>query len=303
MKLYNKIVLTTIFCVAIGIAGYAQLPDSILLKMMPEIPSELSEPAQRADYLALHYWDKYNFNDVSFLQKDYLLEQSLVDYLGLLSIVSETTMDNSIKSLMKKAEKGHEAYLLLLKLSEKYLYESSSPIYDEEKLIPFLQYAVQSSSLNDNEKLRPNFVLEGILKNRRGHVSNDFTYTLVNKNTEAMHSIEADYTLLYFNDPGCEDCLELTKQLIASTVINDLISKGKLKILTIYTSDNIKEWEEHASIIPDTWLYSRDAEQKINTEGIYNIKHFPTIYLLGKEKKVLLKDTTFENLESYFKKS
>ena len=302
MKLYNKTILSIIICFSLSMAGYAQqLPDSVLLNMMPEIPPELSEPAQRADYLVLHYWDNYSFNDISFLLKDYFLEQSLVDYLGLLTIVAIDTRDNAIKTLMKKAEKEHDVFLLLLKLCQKYLYESMSPLYDEEKLIPFLQYAVPSSSLDDSEKIRPKFVLENILKNRTGHVANDFTYTLVNKNTGTMHSIEAGFTLIYFNDPGCEDCMELTKQLAGSSITNDLINQGKLKILTVYTSDDVKEWEEHASIIPDTWIYSRDAEQKINFDELYNIKQFPTIYLLDKDKKVLLKDTTFENLENYFK--
>ena len=91
----------------------------------------------------------------------------------------------------------------------------------------------------------------------------------------------------------------LIKQLIASPVINDLVKQGKLKILMTYVNDDIEAWEKHSTDIPDSWIYSRDTEQKIIIEEIFNIKQFPTMYLLDKDKKVLLKDTAFEKLEKY----
>ena len=281
--------------------SYAQEPDPIILKLLPEIPANITEPAQRAEFLTLHFWDNYNFSDTSFLMKEHLLERSFVDYIDLLSAVPDNTRDKSINSLMKKSESEPIIFSYILNLSEKYLYNTDSPICDEEKLIPFLQYALQASVLDDAEKIRPDFLLESISKNRRGHVANDIAYTLKNGGTGNLHSINTNYTLLYFNDPECEDCIELIKQLSASPLTNDLIKQGKLKILTVYINDDIEAWEKHSSDIPNSWIYSYDAEQKIMFEGTYNIKQFPTMYLLDKEKKVLLKDTTLEKLENYLR--
>ena len=278
----------------------AQDANQALLKMMPEIPAELTETTQRAEFLTLHFWDKFDFRDTSFLMNDHLLERCFVDYVDLLSMVSYDTMEKSINTLMKKADKDKSIFSFILKLSEQYLYEPGSPVCDEEKLIPFLQYALQSDLLSDIEKIRPNFLLENISKNRIGSIANDFPYTLIDGETGNLHSINAEYTLLYFNDPECEDCMMLIKQLIASPVINNLTKQGKLKVLINYVSDDVEAWEKHASDVLNSWIYSRDAEQKINSEGIYNIKQFPTMYLLDKEKKVLLKDTTFEKLENHF---
>lgn len=281
--------------------GHAQQPDPVLLKMMPEIPSDISEPEKRAEYLSLHFWDNFNFSDTSFLAKDHLLERCFVDYLDLLSLVSDETKQKSINILMKKAEVTHSTSLSILNLSEKYLYEPTSPMCDEEKLIPFLQYAKQSSLLSDTEKIRPNFLLECVTKNRVGSIANNFIYTLQNGESGSLYTIDEEYTLLYFNDPECEDCMMLIKQLITSSIINTLTKDNQLKILTVYVNDDIEAWEKHASDVLNSWIYSRDAEQKINMEGIYNIKQFPTMYLLDKDKKVLLKDATFESLEHYFK--
>ena len=297
---YIKKSVFALISIIITINCKAQEADHTLLRMMPEIPGEITVPAQRAEYLALHFWDKFDFRDTSFLMKDYLLERCFVDYIDILSIVDDDTKEKSIRMLMKKAEGEKTVFSFILKLSEQYLYEPASPVYDEEKLIPFLQYALQSTLLDDTEKIRPIFLVENISKNMKGSVAGDFTYTLINGETGNLHSINAEYTLLYFNDPDCEDCMMLIKQLIVSPVINDQVKQGKLKILMTYVNDDIEAWEKHASDVLNSWIYSRDAEQKINIDDIYNIKQFPTIYLLDKDKKVLLKDTTFEKLEDYF---
>jgi hypothetical protein len=278
----------------------ARQPDSLLLKMMPDIPAELTEPSQRAARLVMHYWDKYDFGDTSLLMTDSLLERSFVDYLDLLSFVPGDTAEASVRSLMKKAEERREIFLFLSKLSEQYLYNPDSPLCDEEKLIPFLRQELESPALRDAEKIRPQFLLENVLKNRIGQTAGDFTYTLADDKTGTLHALEADYILLYFNDPECDDCLMLTRKLIVSPLINDLVRQGKLKILTVYTGDDVEAWKKHASAVLHSWIYSRDAKQRINREGIYNIKQFPAISLLDSGKKILLKDTAFEILERYF---
>ena len=291
-----------IICLLIHLSGHAQQPDPAILKMMPEIPADLTTPSQRAEYLVLHFWDKFDFKDTPLLMKEDLLERCFVDYLEVLSLVSSSSVEKSIERLLKKAEVEKKNYLFLAELGEKYLSKPTSPMFDEEKFIPLLQCLLKSPVLNDTEKIRPKYLLESAMTNRVGHVANDFTYTLINNKTGSLHAIRAKYTLLYFNDPECEDCHKLTKQLIASPVITNLISRQMLQVITVYVNDDIEVWKKHASDMADTWIYSYDAEQKINMERLYHLNQFPTLYLLEKDKKVLLKDTTFEKLEHYFMK-
>lgn len=285
--------------VALCCNAQQQVAD-MLPNMLPEIPVEMTEPSQRAVYLVMHYWDKYDFNNTSTLMKDDFPERSFVDYLDLLSFVSEDVRNQSIGVLMKKAEDKKELTLLISKLTEQYLYNPDSPVYDEEKYIPFLQEELKSPVLNETEKIRSRFLLENVMKNRTGQVAGDFTYTLMNDQTGTLHAINTDYTLLYFNDPDCEDCRMLTQKLSASPLINERIQRNELTVLAVYPNDDMASWKEHASAVLNSWIYSRDAGQLINIEGLYDIKRFPTIYLLDKDKKVLLKDTTFEKLDAYF---
>jgi hypothetical protein len=291
-----------VFNMIIFLSCYAQQQEAALLRMMPDIPAEITEPAQRAGYLVVHYWDKYDFRDTAFLMKDDFLERSHVDYLDLLSFVPENVREQSAGLLMKKAGEWKEMFLFFSKLNEQYLYNPDSPVCDEEKYILFLQEELRSPLLNETEKIRPRFLLESVMKNRAGQVANDFVYTLIDGQTGTLHAVKADYTLLYFIDPECEDCRMLTGQLTASPVINDLIRQERLKVLAVYPHDQVETWKEHASAVPGSWIYAHDAGLKIDMEGIYNIKRFPTMYLLDKDKKVLLKDTDFEKLDDYFGK-
>ena len=281
---------------------FSQELESDLLKMMPEIPNEITEPSQRAEYLVTHFWDKFNFRDTSFLMTNHLLERSFVEYIDLLSLVPVDTRDQSVRLFLKKSEQEERSqFIYILKLSEQYLYDMESPLCNEEQLIPFLQYAVQSPQLNDVEKFSKNYLLNCISKNRIGHSANDFAYTLINGETGTLHTIKADYTLLYFNDPECDDCRMLIKRLIASPVINQHIQSEKLKIIAFYVNDDLESWKKHAPDVLDSWIYAYDAEQKINEEIVYDIKQFPTLYLLDRDKKVIFKDINFEILEEYFK--
>jgi len=280
---------------------HAQEPETAWIEMMPAIPPELTEPSQRAEYLVTRFWDKFNFRDTTLLLTHQLLERCFVEYVDLLSLVPEDTRDQSIQSLLKKSEEVSSMFAHILQLSEKYLYEPASPLCDEEKLIPFLQYALRSPQLDDYQKISLQYRLDCISINRTGSIANDFTYTLIDGETGRLHAIRADYTLLYFNDPECDDCQMLIKQLTVSPTINQHILAGLLKIITVYVNDDLDAWKKHARDVLSTWIYAYDAEQKIHDETIYNIKQFPTLYLLDPDKKVILKDINFETLEAYFK--
>ena len=300
-------ILKTIHAVIFFIASmmatccFAQEAESVLLKMMPDIPSEITDPSQRAEFFVTHFWDKFDFCDSSSWMTDHLLERCFVDYLDLLSLVPDETRDPSIQSLLKKSEVNNSLFNYVLKLSEQYLYDPESPVCDEEKLFPFLQYAFQSSALNDTEKFRLKYLLKCISQNRIDSVANNFTYTLMNGETGNLHDIKADYTLLYFNDPECDDCRMLIKQLIVSPIINQYVQSGRLRIITVYVNDDLESWKKHAPEVLHAWIYAYDAEQIVNTETIYDIKRFPTLYLLDQDKKVISKDINFQTLEDYFR--
>ncbi len=52
--------------------------------------------------------------------------------------------------------------------------------------------------------------------------------------------------------------------------------------------------------LPREWLHAYDPGMVITRERLYDIKAIPTIYLLDSDKKVLLKDSSIQAVESFF---
>ncbi|MDR2472803.1 MAG: DUF5106 domain-containing protein [Tannerella sp.] len=281
---------------------FAQSHDSLIMRLMPDIPTSITVVSDRADYLAKHFWDKFDFADTATMLKDNLLERYFTEYLDVLNLTSGKETSDIMITLIKKSEKEPLAFNKLLEIAPRYLYNAESPFKDEEKLIPVLQYAVGSSLLGEYEQIRPRFMLDMMLKNRVGEKATDFEYTLVDGEKSSLYSISADYTILFFKDPHCDDCRALTKQLIVSPSINGLIGKGSLKILALYTLDDVEAWKKHASEVLHSWIYAHNADGAILNDILYDVKHYPTLYLLDKEKKVALKDTSIQQIEEYLNK-
>ena len=106
------------------------------------------------------------------------------------------------------------------------------PLRNEEMYIAVLEYLTESSSLSDVEKIRPAHLLELALKNRIGTPATDFTYTLANGKTGKLYNIKADYLLLFFYNPDCHACQEITRQMESSFLINEFSKSNKTKDLS-----------------------------------------------------------------------
>ena len=55
--------------------------------------------------------------------------------------------------------------------------------------------------------------------------------------------------------------------------------------------------------MPSNWIHAYDHTGRIRGEEIYDLKTSSTLYLLDKEKKVLLKDTKIEQIEQFLQKN
>ena len=53
--------------------------------------------------------------------------------------------------------------------------------------------------------------------------------------------------------------------------------------------------------MPAGWINSYDSTVSLKNDEIYDLKAIPTLYLLDKDKKVVMKDVTFNQVENYLK--
>ena len=273
--------------------------DTVKVFNLPDIPVVLNTVSQRADYMVKHYWDRFDFTDTTYVSQIDVAEQAWVDYCDLLEHVPLSDAQTAIKETIGRAGKNKKMLDFFAELADKYLYDPNSPMRNEELYIPVLEALTASPMLNETEKIRPQARLELAQKNRLGTKALNFTYTLDSGAKGTLYQFPAEYTLLFINNPGCHACSEMIEGLKSSPVINGFIADKKLKVLSLYPDEELDEWKKHRSDIAKEWTNGYDKELVIKNKNLYDLRAIPTLYLLDKNKTVLLKDATLQKVEQY----
>lgn len=273
--------------------------DSVKTFVLPEIPTMYTTPEQRGDFLVKHYWDNFNFTDTNCIHQPEITEQAWVDFLDVAKHVPLETAREGIDTLMARSGKEKKIFDYFTTLADNYLYDPNSPFRNEEFYIVVLQSMLASNQLSQTEKSRPKFRLELAQKNRLGTKALNFTYTLKSGKQGTLYNISSKYTLIFINNPGCHACGEITEGMKTSASIQHLLSEKELIILCIYPDEELDEWEKHLKDFPADWINGYDKGNIIKAQNLYDIKAIPSLYLLDKNKIVLLKDATLPDVENY----
>lgn len=271
--------------------------DTLTQLILPQIPVMMQTPELRASYLVAHYWDHVNWADTNYVRHPEITEQGWVNFIDLLKLVPTDEAKIALQGVLTAAETEPKCYHYLQQLAEKYLYNPNSPLRNEEYYIIVLDALITSPALTDSEKIRPRQQRELAQRNRLGTTAINFCYTLASGTSAYLYNIPTNYTLIFFNNPGCHACGEVMNALKTSKIINQAVNCKTLTILSIYPDEDIKEWKAFLPDYPTNWINAYDKKQVIQANNLYDLKAIPTLYLLDREKKVLLKDTTPAHIE------
>ena len=250
----------------------------------PAIPDTLRNVEQRAGYLSEHYWDNYNFDDTLLLKSKEVTEQGFVNFIDILN---RFTLDNASKGVAHKdiAQKGiarkditqqgiacftrkafsnAAAKERFENLIEHYFEDQLSPVRNDRVYLIFLEEMKNSPCFNETEKERIAFKIKTTNKNLPGDIAINFKFKDENGKEHQLSDYKDQKVILYFYDPDCENCHEVSAWLKQQTIPADI------KVLKMIADNHISY--------------------------IYSLKNMPTIFLLDKENKVILKDCTAQEL-------
>lgn len=258
---------------------------------LPDIPGTLILPEQRAAYLATHYWDHFGFCDTAYIHLPEVTEQAFADYLAVLPHTDKQTACASIKGMLTRTieeDSTKTMYPYFLNLYKDYLYDPDSPVREEEFYIPVAEYILSDTISGEAVKGRAGFDLAMMLKNRKGSIATDFGYVTAGGGKGSLYTLKKDYTILYFYNPDCTACRETTSYMQASPLLNRLLEDGNLDILALYPDEDIALWKTYREQLPSRWINARDEPRRLKNWLVYDLKAIPTLYLLDKQKQVLL---------------
>lgn len=254
---------------------------------VPALPDNLTSPEERADFMALHFWDEMKWGNAAQALDSAFMEQNFVNYVTVLPYATPAGRDEAIGSLLSAARLAGEDRLdFLYDVAVRYLYDPESPMHDEELFLPFVDWAESNSYYPEVAAERR----ADIMKNRRGSVAADFEFETRDGSRARLSDLRGTPVLLMFYEPDCENCLAAEKRLAASAPLTQAVADGSLKILAIYIGDDRAMWSSHAATIPEGWTVGIDAAKRIDRDNLYNIGATPSFYLIDPAGTVVLKD-------------
>ena len=265
----------------------------------PAIPDTLRSVEQRAGYLSEHYWDNYNFADTLLLKSKEVTEQGFVNFIDILN---RFNLDNASKGVAHKdiAQKGITRKDITRKditqqgiaqkditqkgiacftrkafsnaaakerfenLIEHYFEDQLSPVRNDRVYLIFLEEMKNSPCFDETEKERIAFKIKTTNKNLPGDIAINFKFKDENGKEHQLSDYKDQKVILYFYDPDCENCHKVSAWLKQQTIPADI------KMLKMIADNHISY--------------------------MYSLKNMPTIFLLDKENKVILKDCTAQEL-------
>ena len=253
------------------------------------------------------YWDRFEFEcGERVIEYDTVsLLQAFADYVAYINVGMEPMQcDSLLRGLMHRAEASRPVLDFFAYVAENVLHDPNSPMRNDELYIPILEVLVESPLYDEYDRIVPIYDLELARQNRIGNVANDIVYTLANGKTGRLHSIDSDYVILMFSNPGCPMCREIIEEITSSPLINEMMENDLVEVLAIYPDEDLVAWRDHIGDIPSSWINGYDAGMRITEARSYNLQAIPSLYLLDNEKRVIIKDGTsvaqIENAIAYF---
>ena len=305
MNIRNLIILALPVIIA-GCGGNSGKAEQFSALPFPDAvpPAMMEDPSDRAEYLALHWWDGITDPsrqypcDTSFVSGVRIgdVEQKMADWTNVLNMVDMSIVEKSMKRLYDRAaacerrDTSSNVFETCTGLVGKYLYDPNSPLRNED------HYAFYASLLASSDLMEPviqeKYAREVRLAslNRTGSRAADFRFADKNGRLFTLYGIDAGLTLLFFSNPGCTACKEIIDVLNDDPVISGLIKDGTMAVLNIYIDEDLQAWRSYMPIYPETWYNGFDPDLVIRGETLYNVRAIPSLYLLDREKNVIMKD-------------
>ena len=143
------------------------------------------------------------------------------------------------------------------------------------------------------------------MANLIGEKAADLNLTDTSGRPSPLYSVDAAYTVVCFWDPTCGHCREEVPRL--DSIYQAKWKKLGVKIYGVLTENEKEKWLEfiHQHNLK-YWIHvyqteeSKKAEranQQASFKQLYDVTQTPTLYLLDKDKRIIAKKLTFQQID------
>lgn len=205
-------------------------------------------------------------------------------------------------SLLNEAAQDSARWNRIVKLEEHFLFDPNSPYRDEERYLPVVEHLLVSPLASEEQRAFAQWAAPRLALNRLGAKAADFVFLTRDGRRHTLYqTVEARNpqpwrTLLFFSNPGCPNCKEITDALSGDLTIAALMDSGKLLVINVYPDEDLQAWLDYLPNYPQQWVCGYDPDQVLNNHTVYWLRAIPSLYLLDEQLRVLRKDAPLEQI-------
>lgn len=270
----------------IDIPKYADLPEE-------------DRKQKQYEYYRAHYFDNFDLNDVRAIRSG-LIQNKVEFYTQKLTYPMPDSQIIAIDYLLQKMDKNPEAFqyyvVYFLNDAAKSKRMGMDAVYVH---MVDQYYATGKADWADEEQIKKlKSQAESIRLTLIGKIAPDLTLLTEAGEKVTIHGIQSPYTVLFFWDPECGHCKKATPFVV--DFYNEYKDKG-VKVLAICTKtgDDISEcWSTVKERGMDIFVNVADQYLRSRYKSLYDVKTTPQIFILDKDKKILVKKIAGEDMKS-----
>jgi thiol-disulfide isomerase/thioredoxin len=287
---------------------------AVILTAMREPQSLMPKPVTHQDsvdnynYYKAHYWDNISFMDERVARTPFFTDR-LSGYYEKVLVQDPDTLIAQMDYQLLLARSSPEMYKFLLNwFTDEYFY----PKYmGQDAILVHLFEKYHSQGLSpwltkkQEDLISKRAYME--MANLIGEQGADLDLVDSSGKHVPLYSVQADYTLVVFWDPTCSHCKAQLPKI--DSIYEASWKKHNVKIYAVLNEDEKSDWTKY---IRDNnlgdWVNvyqtkeMANAEEKANRPSfrqLYDVISTPTLYLLDKDKKILVKHLDWQQVNDF----
>ncbi len=287
---------------------------AIILNAMRESPLPTKAPVTKQDsidnyqFYKSHYWDGISFMDDCVVRTPFYKTKLERYYRDVMPQAPDSIIkDVDYKLLLARSSPEMYKYLLNW-LTDEYI----NPKYMGQDAIfvhLFNKYHSKGVSSWLNEKQMDAITKRAymLMSNLVGEPAANLELLDTANKVAPLYNIKADYTIVAFWDPNCGHCKEEIPRL--DSFYRAIWKQKKIKIYAVMTEYDTEAWKtfinkhqlaDWTNVHHTLKMVKEDADaQRPSFKQLYDITQTPTLYLLDKEKRILAKKLTLEQMNDF----
>ena len=284
------------------------LLSALVISMLPvEVPDfQIPEGTQNPDSLRWvlrynynkdHFFDNLDLTDERLLRTP-LLYARLDAFFRNVVIQHPDSINKEIDRIIDKCEDNYNVFQFVSVYLFNHFRESEIMGHDAVilKLADDIYLSGKADWITDDFRDDLARQAELIRNNLIGMKAKNLVMDSYNGIFVSLYDIEKDFTILYFWEPNCGYCKEVTPKL------RDFYEQSKekgIEVFAICTIDDKELWSEYIENYELRWINGWDPERLTHFDFYYNVQATPMIYILDRDKTIIAKKISVDDISSF----